>query len=40
VVIPPDGHSPALALAGAAVYLAGFAVHALVGLRSPARARG
>jgi hypothetical protein len=32
-VIPPDGHSTALAVAGAAVYLAGLAVHAGVGRR-------
>ncbi|HET6735582.1 MAG TPA: MFS transporter, partial [Mycobacterium sp.] len=30
-VIPPDGHEPALALAGVGVYLAGLAVHAAVG---------
>ncbi len=32
-VIPADGHSPGLALAGAAVYLAGFAAHARLGRR-------
>jgi len=32
-VIPPDGRSMALALAGSAVYLAGFAVHARLGRR-------
>ena len=37
-VIAPDGHSPALALAGAAVYLAGFAVHALIARRRAAAA--
>jgi MFS family permease len=35
-VIPADGHEPALALAGAAVYLVGLAVHAAVGRRAPA----
>ena len=30
-VIPPDGHQPALALAGVAVYVAGLAAHAAVG---------
>ncbi|HUO38388.1 MAG TPA: MFS transporter [Mycobacterium sp.] len=30
-VIPLDGHSPVLALAGSAIYLAGLAVHAAVG---------
>lgn len=38
-VIPPDGHEPALALAGAAVYLVGLAVHAAVGRRVAARLR-
>ena len=37
-VIAPDGHSPALALAGSAVYLAGFAVHALIARRRAAAA--
>jgi MFS family permease len=32
-VIPPDGHSPALVVAGAVVYLLGLAVHASVGRR-------
>jgi MFS family permease len=32
-VIPPDGHQPALALAGVAVYLAGLAAHAGIGRR-------
>jgi hypothetical protein len=32
-VIPADGHSPALALAGSAVYLAGLALHARLGRR-------
>ena len=35
-VIPADGHSPALALAGSAIYLVGLAVHAIVGRRRPA----
>ena len=38
--IPADGRSPALVLVGAAVYLAGLAVHTVVGLRSPPGARG
>ena len=38
--IPADGRSPALALVGAAVYLAGLAVHTVVGLRSPPGATG
>ncbi len=33
-VIPADGYSPALALAGAVVYLIGLAVHAGVGRRA------
>ena len=33
-VIPPDGHQPALALAGAGVYLLGLAAHAALGRRS------
>jgi MFS family permease len=32
-VIPPDGHSTVLALAGSLVYLAGLALHAVVGRR-------
>lgn len=32
-VIPADGHEPALALAGVAVYLVGLAAHALLGRR-------
>jgi hypothetical protein len=32
-VIPPDGHSPALALAGTVLYLGGLAVHTGVGRR-------
>jgi MFS family permease len=36
VVVPADGHSPALALAGAAVYLAGLVAHSAVG-RMPGR---
>jgi MFS family permease len=39
-VIPADGRSPALALAGAALYLAGLAVHGAVGRRGPPGARG
>jgi MFS family permease len=39
-VIPANGHSPALALAGAVVYLAGLTVHTVVGLRSPPGSRG
>jgi MFS transporter len=35
IVIPADGHEPALALAGAAVYLCGLALHAFLGRRSP-----
>ena len=35
-VIPADGHSPALALAGSAVYLVGLAVHAGVARRAQA----
>lgn len=34
-VIPADGHEPALALAGVAVYLIGLAVHAAVARRAP-----
>jgi MFS family permease len=33
IVIPPDGHSPALALAGTVLYLGGLAVHTGVGRR-------
>ncbi|KWX66446.1 MFS transporter [Mycobacterium sp. NAZ190054] len=33
LVIPPDGHSPALAVTGAGLYLAGLAVHATAGRR-------
>jgi hypothetical protein len=36
VVVPADGHSPALALAGAAVYLTGLVAHSVVG-RVPGR---
>ncbi len=32
-LLPDDGHSPALALAGTALYLAGLVVHAVVGRR-------
>jgi MFS family permease len=39
-LIPADGHSPALALAGAGVYLAGLALHTVVGRRGPERQRG
>jgi uncharacterized membrane protein len=35
-VIPADGHEPALALAGVAVYLVGLAAHAALGRRAPA----
>jgi hypothetical protein len=33
-VIPADGHEPALALAGVAVYLVGLVVHAAIGRRA------
>jgi hypothetical protein len=33
-VIPYDGHSPALVLAGSALYLCGLTVHSIVGRRS------
>jgi hypothetical protein len=33
VVIPSDGHSPALVLAGTALYLCGLAAHSIVGRR-------
>ena len=36
-VIPPDGRSPALAVAGAGIYLIGLAVHATVGRRGQPR---
>ncbi|MFZ0831738.1 MAG: MFS transporter [Mycobacterium sp.] len=39
-VIPADGHSPALALTGAGIYLAGLVVHTAVGRRGPAEHRG
>jgi hypothetical protein len=39
-VIPGDGHSPGLALAGVAVYLAGLVAHTVVGRRGPPGARG
>jgi MFS family permease len=39
-VIPPDGRSHTLALAGVAVYLAGLIVHTVVGRRGPPGARG
>jgi MFS family permease len=35
-VIPADGHEPALALAGVAVYLVGLAAHAAIARRAPA----
>jgi MFS family permease len=35
-VIPPDGHQPALVLAGVVVYLAGLAAHAGIGRRASA----
>lgn len=38
-VIPADGHSPALALAGSAIYLVGLAAHAIVGRSGPSRFR-
>jgi MFS family permease len=38
--IPDNGRSPALALAGAAVYVAGLVVHTVVGRRGPPGARG
>jgi hypothetical protein len=31
IIIPRDGHAPALVLAGTLLYLAGLAVHAVVG---------
>lgn len=34
-VIPPDGHQPALALVGVAVYLVGLAAHATIARRAP-----
>lgn len=34
-VIPPDGHQPALAMAGVAVYLGGLAAHATIARRAP-----
>ena len=39
-LIPADGHSPALALAGAGVYLAGLVLHTVVGRRGPEDHRG
>jgi MFS family permease len=36
-VIPADGHEPALALAGAGVYLVGLALHAALGRRAQSR---
>lgn len=39
-VIPADGHSPALALTGVGIYLAGLVVHTAVGRRGPAGHRG
>jgi hypothetical protein len=33
IVIPPDGHSPALVLTGTLLYLGGLAVHTVVGRR-------
>lgn len=35
-VIPPDGHSPVLALAGSLIYLLGLAAHTVIGRRRPA----
>jgi MFS family permease len=37
-VIPPDGHSPALIVAGSVVYLCGLAAHSVVGRRGRAPA--
>jgi hypothetical protein len=37
-VIPPDGHSPALIVAGSVVYLCGLAAHSAVGRRGRAPA--
>jgi hypothetical protein len=34
-VMPADGHAPALAVSGAAVYLVGLVAHAAIGRRSP-----
>ena len=39
-VIPADGHSPPLALAGAGMYLAGLVVHTAIGRRGPPGHRG
>ncbi|ORW08281.1 MFS transporter [Mycobacterium kyorinense] len=39
IVIPDDGHAPVLVLAGVALYLAGLAVHALVGRRATSAQR-
>lgn len=39
-VIPDNGHSPALALAGTALYVAGLAVHAVVGRRGQLTSAG
>jgi hypothetical protein len=39
-VIPADGHSPALVATGAAIYLAGLLVHAIIGRRGPPEHRG
>jgi hypothetical protein len=39
-LIPADGHSPELALAGAGVYLAGLVLHTVVGRRGPEDHRG
>jgi MFS family permease len=39
-VIPVDGRSPGLALAGSAVYLTGLVVHTVIGRRGPPGARG
>jgi hypothetical protein len=40
MVIPADGHSPALALTGAGIYLSGLVVHTMVGRRGPPGHRG
>jgi MFS family permease len=39
-VIPDDGRSPGLAIAGVGVYLIGLVVHTLIGRRGPPGARG
>ncbi len=39
-VVPADGHSPALALTGAGIYLAGLVLHTVIGRRGPPGHRG